>query len=226
MINKFIHCIAISFILLSCNSKEIKSPKGAIDIISNIYFNASKGLDKMQTFHISKLNYSNDTIIEIVPNPYAPEIDNSIYFIKDSIYYHLNNTEFIQALSHLDKIPIQNVYKKTNGAIFSKERIPNEHAKRQIRDTVLFNKKYKRFEINSPQSFSRFYVHPTDTLLPYRIYEDAAKFFGGRIERIDSYDKEKDIFVTMQLIPRQKWDKEAEEIFDFLKFINHKNRKK
>jgi hypothetical protein len=47
-----------SMLFLSSCHKEIKSEKGGIDLISNVYFDASKGLDKMQSFHISKMSYS------------------------------------------------------------------------------------------------------------------------------------------------------------------------
>ena len=43
----------LTIFLISCH-KEIKSEKGGIDIISNVYFDASKGLNKMQNFHVSK----------------------------------------------------------------------------------------------------------------------------------------------------------------------------
>lgn len=59
-------------------------------------------------------------------------------------------------------------------------------------------------------------------ILPYTMYQKEGQDFGGRI---DFYNKEKDIFVTMQLLPRTKWDKETEDMFDFLKFINQKNKK-
>ena len=49
---------------------------------------------------------------------------------------------------------------------------------------------------------------------------------GGRIERIDSYDRKNDIFVSMQLIPRKKWDSQAKEIFEYDQFVNQKNTKK
>ena len=61
------------FVLNSCH-KEIKSEKGGIDIISNVYFDASKGLNKMQNFHISRLNYQNDSLIELVPDLEFPEM--------------------------------------------------------------------------------------------------------------------------------------------------------
>lgn len=72
----------------SCR-KEIKSKQGGIDLISNIYINASKNLEDTQSFHISRLNYSNDTIIELVPNIANPLITDEIHFIKDSLFYSL-----------------------------------------------------------------------------------------------------------------------------------------
>jgi hypothetical protein len=55
------------------------------------------------------------------------------------------------------------------------------------------------------------------------LIDEFGKDYHGRIERIDSYDKKKDIFVTLQLIPRKNWDDNAEEIFEFNHFV--KNRK-
>ena len=90
---------------------------------------------------------------------------------------------------------------------------------------MLFKKNYKRFEINSPWNYTRYYIYPTDTILPYSLYKEADEDYHGRIERIDSYDKQKDIFVSMQLIPRKNWDSEAEELFRFNHFIESRKKK-
>ena len=89
------------FVLISCH-KEIKAEKGGIDLISNVYFDASKGLNKMQNFHISRLNYQNDSIIELVPDLEFPEMTTATYFIKDSVFYDLNNNTST-VLSELQK---------------------------------------------------------------------------------------------------------------------------
>ncbi|GGP06254.1 hypothetical protein GCM10010992_25730 [Cloacibacterium rupense] len=206
----------------SCH-KEIKAEKGGIDLISNVYFDASKGLNKMQNFHISRLNYQNDSIIELVPDLEFPEMTKATYFIKDSIFYDLNNnTSFV--LSELQKIQKPtSVYTKTLGAVFTKKPLLNYRNRRKLSDTILFKKNYKRFEINSPWNYTRYYIYPTDTILLYSLYKEVGKDYHGRIERIDSYDKKKDIFVTLQLIPRKNWDDTAKEIFEFNHFV--KNRK-
>ena len=208
---------------ISCH-KEIKSDKGGIDVVSNVYFEASKGLNKIQSFHLSSLNYSGDSIIERIPDVDAPEIIQQIYFIKDSLCYTIEN-ENPGKIILSDIIKKQKpvlVEKKKGGTLFSQEKIPNYRNRRNLSDTILFKKKYKRFEINSPWMYTRFYIYPTDTILPYSIYKHVEEDYHGRLERIDSYNKKSDIFVTLQLIPRKNWDSQAKEIFQFNHFVNNR----
>ena len=137
------------FVLISCH-KEIKAEKGGIDIISNVYFDASKGLNKMQNFHISRLNYQNDSIIELVPDLEFPEMTTATYFIKDSVFYDLNNNTSTVLSELQKKKKPTSVYAKTIGAVFTKTLLLNYRNRRKLSDTVLFKKNYKRFEINSP----------------------------------------------------------------------------
>jgi len=210
----------LAILPFSCR-KEIKSEKGGIDLISNVYFDASKGLEQMQSFHLSKLNYLGNQIIEFVPDHSFPEVNIQTCFIQDSLYYSVKDGNGSVILSEVAKTQKpQLVWNKKEGAIFSKEQILNYRNRRKLSDTVLFNKKYKRFEINSPWNYTRFYIYPTDTILPYSIYRHAEKDYGGRLERIDSYNKKTDIFVSLQLLPRKNWDDAAKEIFDFNHFVN------
>ena len=209
--------------MISCH-KEIKSDKGGIDVVSNVYFDASKNLNNIQSFHLSSLNYSGDSIIERIPDVDAPEITRQIYFIKDSLCYTIENEnpgKIILSDIIKNQKPIL-VEKKKGGTLFSQEKIPNYQNRKNLSDTVLFKKKYKRFEINSPWMYTRFYIYPTDTILPYSIYKHAEKDYHGRLERIDSYNKKNDIFVTLQLISRKNWDNEAKEIFEFNHFLKQR----
>ena len=122
--------LLLPFLLLllvsnSCH-KEIKSEKGGIDIISNVYINASKDLNQLQSFHLSKINYSRDTIIELVPDFTFPEINKQVYFIKDSLCFPLeteNNTLIFSEISKKQKPNL--IWSKKNGAIFFFFFIPN-----------------------------------------------------------------------------------------------------
>lgn len=220
--------IFLTLVFLGLNScrKEIKSERGGIDLVSNVYFEASKNLSNLQTIHQSSLNYLGDTIIERIPDFTFPEVTQQMYFIEDSLCFSLGSEHYNQKiLSEIVKVqkPIL-VTNKKEGALFSKEWIPNYINRKNLSDTVLFNKKYKRFEINSPWIYTRFYIYPTDTILPYSLYKHAEQDYKGRLERIDSYNKEKDIFVTLQLIHRKSWDEEAKELFEFNEFVNQRKR--
>lgn len=223
-----VYSLIFLFALISCN-REVKSEKGRIDIISNVYLNASKNLDNVKSYEVGRINYSNDTIIEIIPNVENPLFTDEIYFIKDSVYYSLGNPTNAGISTITEVVALEkprSIYtQKYKGAVFSKDKIPNYSNHRQIRDTILFGKKYSRFEVNSPQSFTRYYVYKTDTILPYQIYPHAGKDYKGRIERIDNYDKEKDIFVSLQLMHKKDWDEQAKDVFKFNDFINKKTEK-
>lgn len=220
---KFIFLFFIFLLVLISCRKEIKSEKGGIDIISIVYFDASKGLSKMQSFHLSRMNYSGELMIELVPDLEFPEITTASYFIKDSVFYDLKERYSASILTDIQKKQKPtSVYDKTEGAVFTKELLLNYRNRRKLSDTILFKKKYKRFEINSPWNYTRYYIYPTDTILPYSLYKEIGKDYHGRIERIDSYDKKKDIFVTLQLIPRKNWDHTAKEIFEFNNFVNNR----
>lgn len=216
----------ILFLLFTtiCCHKEIKSQKGGIDVVSNVYFNASKNLNNIQSFHLSSLNYSGDSIIERIPDVDAPEITQQFYFIKDSLCYTIENKNpgkiiLSDIIKNQKPISVEN---KKGGTLFSQEKIPNYRNRKNLSDTILFKKKYKRFEINSPWMYTRFYIYPTDTIFPYSIYKHAEKDYHGRLERIDSYNKKNDIFVTLQLISRKNWDNEAKEIFEFNHFLKQR----
>lgn len=218
--------------LLSCTKKEklIKSERGAIDIISNIYFDASKGLEDNKQFHISKINYIGDDIIELVPDIYVPEFIDSVFYIKDTTYYEAGILEeaktFIFKEHQLAGEP-KNVFKKKYGAVWVNIPIFDYDKRKDIADTTLYeNKHYKRFEINTADNYTVFYIHPTDTIMPYSLNRIAEKDYKGRIERIDSYDKKRDLFSTMWLITRKELDKEAQDIFDYNAYIQEQFDKK
>jgi len=144
---------------------------------------------------------------------------------EELVKYGFILSEDVDEISEVKKSQkAKSVYKKRSGAIFTKDWIPNYQHRRKLSDTILFNKKYLRFEVNSPFSYTRYYVNKTDTILPYSLYKQADIDYKGRIERIDSYNKKQDIFVTLQLIPKKNWDKEAQDFFEFNQFANKKNK--
>ena len=171
------------------------------------------------------MSYVNDSIFEFVPDNTFPDVNSATYFIKDSVYYDLGTNDHPIVVNSSTQKALS-VYNKKNGAIFSNDDIPNYRNRKNLEDTILFNKNFKRFEINSPWMYTRFYVYPTDTILPYSMYKKAEQDYSGRIERIDSYNKKTDVFVSLQIIPRKELNQEATDILEYSKFINKTQKSK
>ncbi len=223
---KFLKFIIPCILLVACynNKPKIKSRKGSIDIITNIYFEASKGLDSVKNYQVSNLSYQKNEIIELVPDLEYPQFINKVYFIKDTLCLDMGTID--QAKSTIvndNKNKWFSVYKKNNGTVFFKGIVPLYSRRKDISDTVLFQKKYKRFEISDRNSFSRYYIYETDTIFPYSLNSQIDKDYNGRLERIDSYNKQEDIFVTVQLLPHKKIDSKAQDIFEFNQFANKRS---
>ncbi len=212
------------FIFCSCTKNKIHSPKGAIDIFTTLYLNASQGLKDVKYIHTSKINYLNNEIVEIIPNVYVPEITQNIFFIKDSSFYTIKSEKENFLLSNIIYGEEKSVFIKESGAVFYKGEVPFYRKRKDLKDTIMFDKTYKRFEIQNKYGISRYYIFMTDTILPYSFNKIIDKDYSGRLERIDSYDKKQDIFITVQMLHREKWDKEAQDIFDFNLFVKNRNK--
>lgn len=213
-------------LFVSCKKdREIRSEKGGIDILTNIYYNASKGLDDHQQIIISKINYENSDIVELVPNIQIPELIDSVYYIRDSVYFNAGNLMEAKSLVFKEKLQTEipkDLFKKKFGAVWVNIPIFDYDRRKNLNDTILYGKKqFKRFQIATKDHYSIFYITKTDTLLPYSLNSIADRDYSGRLERIDSYDKKRDLFSTVILLPRKYWDKEAMEIFEYNREINN-----
>jgi hypothetical protein len=206
-------------LLTSCEKdKKIRSEKGGIDLLTNIYYDASKGLDNHQQIILSKLNYQSDDIVELVPNIQMPELIDSVYYIRDSIYYNAGNLMDAKSFVFNEKVldMPRKLSDKKFGAIWINTQIFGYENRKDLNDTILYGKKeFKRFQIVTKDNYSIFYIAKTDTILPYSLNPSADKDYSGRLERIDSYDKKRDLFTTINLLPRKNWDREAAEIFEY-----------
>ncbi len=216
-------------LFVSCEKdRKIRSEKGGIDILTNIYYNASKGLEDHQQIMISKINYENSDIVELVPNIQIPEMIDSVYYIRDSVYFNAGNLMDAKSLVFKEKqqneIP-KDLFKKKFGAVWVNIPIFDYDKRKNLTDTILYGKKeFRRFQIATKENYSIFYIAKTDTILPYSLNLIADRDYSGRLERIDSYDKKRDLFSTVIFLPRKYWDKEAAEIFEYNKEISNSKK--
>ncbi len=221
--------ISVLLLFVSCKKdRKILSDKGGIDILTNIYYNASKGLEDHQQIMISKINYENSDMVELVPNIQIPELIDSVFYIRDSVYFNAGNMMDAKSLVFKEKFQTEipkDLYKKKFGAVWVNIPIFDYDKRKNISDTVLYGKKeFKRFQIATKDNYSIFYIAKTDTILPYSLNPVADRDYSGRLERIDSYDRKRDLFSTVILLPRKYWDKEATEMFEYNKEISNSKK--
>lgn len=214
---KVILYVILSLTMLSCN-KKIKSKEGSIDLFTNVYYGASKGLDNYRQFYISKMDYKNDTILEFTPSIEIPTLMERMVFIKNNQFY--SPVDYLEGKSMpFMKITAgkpESIFKKNFGSKWVNFPIFDYDKRIKMNDTLLYgNKEFSRFKTIQGKVLTIFYIKKTDTILPYSLNQIADKDYSGRLERIDSYDKEKDIFTTLVMVPRKKMSNDGKEVFSF-----------
>jgi len=210
----------------------VMSRQGSIDVVLNAYFGASNGLDDHRLFHLSRMDYDGGDMVEFAPNPTFPEIIDSVYYIdlKDRRYYTVGGTDDARSLLFGEKRKTgsgRDVGSKELGVKWTDMPIPHYESRRDIADTVLYGdgRAFARFEIDLPDSYSIYYIHRTDTILPYSLNPEADGEYGGRLERIDSYDRKRDLFTTIVIIPRSTISEAARPIFEYNREMEEEERK-
>lgn len=214
---KVILYVILSLTMLSCN-KKIKSKEGSIDLFTNVYYGASKGLDNYRQFYISKMDYKNDTILEFTPNIEIPTLMERMVFINKNQFY--SPVDYLEGKSMpFMKITAgkpESVFKKNFGSKWVNFPVFDYDKRIKMNDTLLYgNKEFSRFKTIQGKVLTIFYIKKTDTILPYSLNQIADNDYSGRLERIDSYDKEKDIFTTLVMVPRKKMSNDGKEVFSF-----------
>lgn len=198
-----------SLVFGSC-SKQIKPKEGQIDLLCSIYPEASKGLEAGETFLLSSLYFSSDGILERADGG-AAEKERWSWVEKEKYSLLLKEKDLFTTIEEK-----KSVYEKAYGAPFHKGLPLNFDKRKILSDTLLFRKKLERFELASKESYARYYLYRSDTLLPYGLYRDLEKKLGARVERIEAYDPKEDVLVTLQLFYRSKVEEEMKKTKDQL----------
>ncbi len=198
--------LAVPLLILSACKEEIpKASGGGVDLLFSVYFQASKGLENSKTYHRSSLSFLPQGLFEIAPLELGESDKMAYYLIKDSLYYELDKQG-----KPLELKQGRALRKKSLGAPFSTGCPVGYGLRKELQDTLLFKKRYRRFEISTPEQYSRYYILKSDSLLPYSLYPILEKDYEGRLERIDYYDVKGDVFYSLQWVRRYKRSVEAE----------------
>ena len=197
-------------LVLGCRKRPEKTT-GEIKVLSGIYPSVSKGLESGRTFHVSTLSFSPKGLIE---SALEPDGSRQWHHLGKEGYWTLLLVGGIKGETPTAPLSYRT---KQSGAPFLKGLPPGYARREELSDTLLFKKRYRRFEIRTPHSLTRYYIFKTDTLCPYEVYPGVYGKYKGRLERIDSYDKKRDVFTTFQLLHSATVSSEGSHVLSLLK---------
>lgn len=187
--------ITLTVILSGCEKKKRKT-SGKISVDLFVY-NDPTG-DIYNSFHIpiSTLYFIKDEFIEELPI-YADTALNHHPFV----YIKKDGYAFMSSLSDKNSpdlmfLPLK---EKNTGVKFIGDTIPHYKERVAMTDTAFNGFNYKRVRIATKDAFTVFYIHQTDTILPFSLAPQFDKDYKGVLNRIDTYEIEANRFTSLRL---------------------------
>lgn len=183
--------VIISF--SSCNKSKRES--GKIEVQLMVYNNPS--VDPYDAFlmPISTMYFKQNTFIETLQQykDGVPLPEQSFALVKDNLYDVFSD---LNAISEVK--PNKAVKTKDVGVKFDTD-IVDYNRRENLTDTVLNGLKYKRARIVSDSVYTVFYIHQTDTILPFSLSPQFDKDYNGVLNRVDTYEKKHDRFTSLRM---------------------------
>ena len=140
---------------------------------------------------------------------------STVYFYEGRFIERLNepgvfNPELIfidnnrfAPISSLDPLQVSGAYlpldQKDFGAAFVNTLVPDYKARELLPDTLFNGDTYHRLRIVSENDYSVFYIHRTDTVLPYSLSKQFDRDYKGVLDRIDTYDYKTGEFYSLRM---------------------------
>lgn len=168
-----------------------KKTYGSFSIEAVIYENADMGISEVIEVELSKVYYCNDLMIE------RNKLNDTTYqfcLIKDKAY-----SGYFYALDSLYFKKKIDIYTKRGGLVYFGDSLPNYSKRIAMSDTILDKIHFKRFAINTDIEYSVFYLNARINKLPYSFNRVAEKDYKATIQRIDTYDRQNDRFISLRL---------------------------
>lgn len=180
-------------VLFGCNGKT-KMKSGCIKLEVFVYNDPGRNLYDSYRLPISTLYFLDDEFIEQVPVVKDTAGFPPFAYIREGMFTPLNTLAKKKDL--LDFYPLS---KKNFGAVFVNMPVPNYDKRIGLPDTSFNGYQYKRFRVVSQEEYSVFYIHQTDTILPFSLGSQVEKDYGGILNRIDTYEIKNDRFISLRM---------------------------
>jgi len=185
--------MALIVLLSACDRRKVMKA-GQIRLELVVYNDPGMNLYDSFQLPISTLWFVDDIFLEQVPR-LTPDIPVPAYaLIRDSVFSPMDNWN--SSVAVLQFYPLR---EKHFGAAFMNRAVPGFDSREQLNDTVLSGMFLKRFQIVTPEEYSVFYLHPTDTVIPYSLSRQFEQEYEGIVVRIDTYERKRDRFLSLRM---------------------------
>jgi len=198
---------AMAFAIVACDGKK-KKHSGTIKIDLYVY-NDPRG-NAYDSFHLplASLYFIGDEIIEEIPaNRETARNAPSFAYVKKGRY---------AALSELSEknspaLEFRLLSEKDIGIRFIADTLHGYGQRTDMTDTAFNGFSYKRTRIATKEAFAVFYIHQTDTVLPFSLAPAFERDYRGVLNRVDTYEYGPDRFTSLRMsvsdtVPKRFYD--------------------
>lgn len=191
--------------LTSCSEKKTKR-NGKIDVQLLIYNNPTEDPYDMFVLPISTMYFEKNNFLEIVQN-----YENGLPTGQGFALVNKESYAVFDDLNSISEIKPNLPLKDKNVGVKFVNDIVDYSKRENLADTILSGLKYKRARIVSDSAYTVFYIHQTDTILPFSLSKQFDKDYNGVLNRIDTYEKFENRFTSLRLsvsdtIPKQYYN--------------------
>ncbi len=180
-------------LLFGCKGKT-KMKSGCVNLEVFVYSDPGGNLYDSYRLPISTLYFLDDEFIEQVPVVNDTAGLPPFAYIREGMFAPLSR--LAEKKESLDFYPLS---KKNFGAVFVNVAVPNYDKRVELPDTSFNGYHYKRFRVVSQEEYSVFYIHQTDTILPFSLGRQVEKDYVGILNRIDTYEIKNDRFISLRM---------------------------
>ncbi|MEL7589601.1 MAG: hypothetical protein AAGU19_23000 [Prolixibacteraceae bacterium] len=184
----------VLLILLSGCRDKIRMQSGSIKLEVFVYNDPGGNLQNSYQLPLSTLYFLGDHFIEQLPDMSDTTGFPPFAYIREGMFAPLSGlTENKKPLS------FHPLSKKNFGAVFVNMPVPNYANRAELPDTLFNGYNYRRIRIKSKEDYSVFYVHQTDTTLPFSLAPQIESDYNGILNRIDTYEFTNDRFISLRM---------------------------
>lgn len=183
--------------LSACKQRPVMR-QGTIQLELYVYNDPGGDLYNSCRVPVSTLYFYRNCFLEKLPVEAVRQNLPAFVLIRDSLFMPLES--LLPPGNNDLAYPLR---AKSFGAGFLRRNHPGYESRKQLTDTTITGVQYQRFELITPSEYSIFYLHPTDTLVPYGLSGQFECDYAGFVQRIDSYEFHGGRFLSlrMQLSP-------------------------